>query len=215
MKNYLTGELMKAQTISVGQTFLPSKLVMLDLEMSGLNPKFDSILQVAALKLDLKGNRYVSHDLPFNNYLHFEGKPESDFAKTHMLEVYRQCNESDLGLEEVKENFEQWLGQDRGKLSPCGDCVPTDVLFMYTKGLIELAHYIGDTPVEGTFHYEYFDMNALKLVARTKVGREFDKDATFVATLKTGAHDALVDCLNQLEELNLIVGQLLSKPTVI
>jgi len=48
-------------------------------------------------------------------------------------------------------------------------------------------------------------MNALKLVARHKAGYKFDKDLQVLP----GAHDALVDCKNQLVEMNAIIQELL------
>lgn len=182
---------------------IPQRLIMLDCEMTGLDPKVDDLIQVAALKLELVGRVYAVVDT-FNVFIHTDKQPASDFARQHMTEVYRKANTSNLDYERVGTQFDSWLGDWRGKASPCGDCVPTDVLFMYTKGLVKLAGYDGDTPRPGSFHYEYFEMNSLKLVARAKMGRKFDKD---LPTLP-GAHDALVDCKNQLTELNAILNVL-------
>src|ERR1035437_9300348 len=151
------------------KSFLPTRLIMLDCEMSGLDPKVDDLLQVAALKLELQGDRYVALD-EFNEFLRSDAQPTSDFAREHMTEVYRQANESPLSAEDLRLQFQMWLedGGWLGDVSPCGDCVPTDVLFLYEKGVISLSHFEGDTPVPGTFHFEYFDMNSIKMVARHK-----------------------------------------------
>jgi len=55
-------------------------------------------------------------------------------------------------------------------------------------------------------NYEYWDMNSIKLVARHKMGYKFDKDLPVIP----GAHDALVDCRNQLVEMNEIIRVLLA-----
>lgn len=182
---------------------IPQRLVMLDCEMTGLDPKADDLIQVAALKLELVGRVYAVVD-QFNIFVHTDKQPDSDFARTHMTEVYKQANESTEDYTTVAQKFDSWLGDWRGLVSPCGDCVPTDVLFMYTKGIVKLAGYDGDVPRLGTFHYEFFEMNSLKLVARAKMGRKFDKDLPTIP----GAHDALVDCKNQLTELNAILNVL-------
>lgn len=185
--------------------YLPSKLLMLDLEMSGLNPKKDDILQVAALKLELRNNQYVETD-SFDMVLKNPIVPANDFQKKFQAPLFKRCNASPYTYEDLKDQFIKFLGSDAGKLSPCGDCVPTDVLFLYAKDIITLSHYEGDTPVDGTFHYEYFDMNAIKLVMRHKMGFKADKELK----LLEGIHDGLVDCRNQLIEMNFIISKLLS-----
>ena len=188
-------------------TFLPDRLVMLDCEMSGLDPKVDELLQIAAIKLELRDGQY--RQLPmwpeFNLYIKTDLQPQNEFHRTHLADVYRKCNASTYTLMDAKPLLEQWMAHWLGKVSPCGDCVPTDVLFMYMKGVIGLSHFDGDTPVDGTFFYEYFDANSIKAVARQKAGRKFDRDVPRIP----GDHDALVDCKNQLAEMNAIIGELM------
>jgi oligoribonuclease len=192
--------------------FMPERLIMLDCEMTGLDPKKDDVIQIAALKLEYVSGRYQvpadmnSEDAEFNIFLHTDLAPISEFARKYMVDVYRKANESRIDYKMARALLDEWLGPWRGKVSPCGDCVPTDILFLYMKDVIDLSHYDGDTPVDGSMHYEYFDMNAIKAVARQKVGRKFDRDVERLA----GDHDALIDCRNQLTEMNAIIEVLLS-----
>lgn len=191
--------------------FLPERLVMLDCEMTGLDPKKDDVIQISALKLEYIEGRYQrpatmnDEDGEFNLFVHTDLAPTSEFARKYMTEVYRKANESKVDYKTARSLLEQWLGEWKGKVSPCGDCVPTDILFLYMKNVIDLSHYDGDTPVDGFFHYEFFDMNSIKAVAREKVGHKFDRDVERLA----GDHDGLIDCKNQLAEMNAIIGALL------
>lgn len=186
-------------------SFLPDQLVMIDCEMTGLNVAKDDVIQIAALKLRREGNAYIAHGAPFNVFLHTDLQPTSEFARTHMAEVYRKANEATTTYPEAADALKAWLGDWWSRVTPVGDCVPTDIMFLAAKGVITTSYYEQDTPIPGTFFYEYFDMNAIKLVARSKVGFKFDKELKMLP----GAHDALIDCYNQLTELNAILGTLL------
>jgi oligoribonuclease (3'-5' exoribonuclease) len=179
-------------------TFLPQRLVMVDCEMTGLNMAKDDIIQLAALKLMLKNGQYVQVGQEFNQFVHTDKEPESQFARQYMVEIYRKAQQSKLNYQDLGSLFKVWLGDWLGKVSPAGDCVPTDIMFLVNKGVITTSYYEGDEPVEGTFFYEFFDMNALKAAARTKVGSKFDKQLKRLP----GDHDALIDCKNQTMELN-------------
>lgn len=193
--------------IATGELFLPPRLVMLDCEMTGLNPRKDDLLQIAAIKLELRNNQYrpVSSSQPLNIYLHTDQAPSSDFARKFMSDVYRKCQESQTSLEDARAMLDEWMEDWKNLVSPTGDCVPTDVLFMWYKGVIDIAHFDVDVPVPGTFHYEYADMHFIKQLARQKMGSKFDKQLPRHA----GDHDAMVDCLNQLTELNAFIQVLL------
>jgi len=185
--------------------FLPEKLVMIDCEMTGLNVAVDDVIQIAALKLERLDNQYIARGEPLNLFLHTDLQPHSEFARTHMREVYKKANASDLTYEQARDILKAWLGDWWSLVSPVGDCVPTDIRFLAEKGVIQTSYYDQDTPVPGTFHFEFFEINPLKLVARTKVGYKFDKELKVLP----GAHDALIDCYNQLTELNAILETLL------
>ena len=191
-----------------GETsFLPDKLVMLDLEMTGVIPKRDDILQIAAIKLELQGNQYVEIEKPLVVYLHHAGSPENDFQKKFLSEIFKLCNESEVTPEDAKKALEGWLGDWWGKVTPVGDCVPTDIAFLLEKGIITSPDIGDDGQIPSTFHYEFFDLNSVKAFARQKLGEKFEIPGADLV----GIHDGLVDCRNQLLELNLYLEILLGE----
>lgn len=172
--------------------FLPEKLIMCDLEMTGVVPKRDDILQIAMLKLKLESNQYIKVEEPLVVYLKHDGSPSNDFQKEFLTHIFEKCNKSDVVAEDAKKQINKWLGEWRGKVSLTGDCVPTDFAFLTEKGIADVSDI--DNP--GSFHYEFFEINPIKLIARHLLGEKEKLE------LDPGIHDALVDCENQLKELN-------------
>jgi oligoribonuclease (3'-5' exoribonuclease)/GNAT superfamily N-acetyltransferase len=181
--------------------FLPEDLLMLDCEMTGVIPSRDKLLQIAMLKLKLKDNQYEEVGEPLVLYLRHDGKPENDFHREHLEHIFERCNESNLQPGEAKEKICDWLGELKGKVTPCGDCVHTDLAFLYENGLLDRADIGDGGPIPGTFHYETFDLNPLKAMARHRTGAKEDRKE-LAGYDEENIHDALVDCRNQLKELN-------------
>lgn len=181
--------------------FLPLHLIMLDLEMSGVIPERDDILQIAMIRLDLSKEdgvfQYKSVGEPLEIFLHSDKKPKGSFHEKYLKDIFAKANESTATPDEAKKMIEDWLGDLKGVVTPCGDAVHTDMSFLYAKGCIDRGDIVDDKQVPGTFHFEMFDLNSLKSVAREKNGsKENGLD------LEDGIHNALVDCRNQTKELN-------------
>lgn len=192
--------------------FLPDDLVMLDCEMTCVQPKRDDLLQVAMLKLKRNGYQYEVVGEPLVLYLKTDRKPETGFHKKYLAHIFELCNKSTTTPEMAKQRIESWLGDLRGRVTPTGDCVPTDVAFLLEKGLITAPDIVDDKPVPGTFHYEFADMNLPKAIARHKLRRkETDEE---IGADKENIHDALVDCQNQLLELNFYLKACLDNPAI-
>ena len=191
------GFLSKVEAVEKKEYGLPEDLVMIDCEMTGVNPDIHSLLQVAALKLKLKDGQYTEEGEPFMFYLHSDEPPQSEFHKSYLIRIFEECNKSQKTPEDLKSEFHTWLGDLKGKVMPVGDCVPTDVNFLYTSKGGDRPDIGDDGPIEGTFHYEYFEMNPLKMLVEEITGAKLK-----VEGLDDGIHDALVDCRNQLIELN-------------
>lgn len=179
------------------EMLLPKDLIMIDCEMSGVVPERDSLLQVAMLHLKLEGKQYQVTGDPLVQYYPYDGEPENGFQKKYLSEIIKKCNESTLTDEEARSQIEGFLGNLKGKVTPVGDCVPTDMAFLYARGVIDRPDIKDDKQVPGTFHFEFFDLNSVKAIARQKAGKKFK-----VPGLDDGIHDALVDCQNQTKELN-------------
>lgn len=183
----------------MSESFLPKFLVMVDCEMSGVRSSHDELLQVSALKLKLEGSQYQVYDDHFDEYLAYPGVPTRQFHKDHLVHIFKKCNESKTTPAQLKEKLHKWLGSLKGDVIPTGDCVPTDIAFLKAKNCIDEQFYgDDDKPIKGTFHYEYWDMNALKDLSRTIHGSKYEVDGVD----KEHEHDGLIDCYNQVLELN-------------
>jgi oligoribonuclease len=178
---------------------------MLDCEMSGLSPDTDDLLQVSAILLELDVDIQYKPIRSFNKYLHSKTVPSDDFQKKYLSEIMFECNNSAETSQSVATDLSDFLGAHVGKIQPCGDCVCTDVEFLYAKGIVTRSHFVDNKPILGTFHYEQFELNSIKALARQKVGSKFDK----LLPLESGIHNALVDCRNQTQELNAFLKVLL------
>lgn len=170
---------------------LPNKLLMLDCEFSDLDPKEGDLLQLAALKMNWNEEKeaYTVSDY-FNKFIHSDKEPDNPWHKEHLTEVYRKANASTDTVEAMKETFKHWVGADNDAW-PCGDCVHTDVEYMFHKELID--RNTGEE--DGTLNFRIFDLKPIKQLAR-HLGTPKVEDVF------SPAHDALVDCLNQAHELN-------------
>lgn len=198
------------EKVSQKDTFLPKNLIMLDLEMSGVIPERDDILQIAMIKLELQSADprdygYLEVGRPLEIFIHSDKQPSNDFHEKYLKDIFAKANESKVTPEEAKKLIHEWLGDLKGVVTPCGDAVHCDMGFLYAKGCIDRGD-IGDAgPIPGTFHYEIFDLNSLKLVARQLNG-EKEK-----LKLEDGIHNALVDCRNQTTELNWMLKVLINE----
>lgn len=187
------------------QVFLPDNLVMVDCEMVGVVPQRDALLQVAMLKLKLDNNQYVVSPDFFVEYLSYPGKPETKFHKEFLVHIFDACNKSSLTSGALKSKIHAWLGDLKGVVTPVGDCVSTDINFLLHNGCIDQPDIAPDgKPIPGTFHYESFDLNPVKLIVRHKAG-----DKIKPQRMLSQAHDAFIDCLNQTQELNFYLNKLL------
>jgi oligoribonuclease (3'-5' exoribonuclease) len=202
LKNMKLGQEM---IVGEEETFLPDKMVMVDLEMTGVVPGRDKILQIAMLKLELQNLQYVEVAKPLVIYMKYDGKPENDFQKKFLAHIIEKCNQSDVVPEMAAKQIAEWMGDWTGKCIPVGDCVITDLNFLYADNLIKHNDIVNDEQVPGTFHYEIFDLNGVKCIARQKAGSKFDKELP----LDENIHDALPDCRNQTLELNAFIKKLL------
>jgi oligoribonuclease (3'-5' exoribonuclease) len=186
------------------EPFLPEHLVMVDCEMVGVRPDRDALLQVAMLKLQRCGNEYKVLKDPLNAFLAYPGQPHNDFHKQFLTHVFKKCNQSKLTPAELREQVHAWLGPLKGTATPVGDCVSTDIDFLLHNKVIDRSDIVNGKPVPGTFHYESFDLNPVKLITRHRLGHKAKPEGAYPRE-----HDALADCVNQTLELNFFLKHLL------
>lgn len=163
-------------------------LAWLDLEMTGLNPASDVILQAALIvtTADLSVLEEYSSDV---------WQPESALAS--MSPFVRDMHTNNGLLKRVRQSRMDVLAVERALLERvagwctfpallCGNSVAQDKRFLerYMPGLA------------GFLHYRMLDVTTIKLLARAWYG----ESAVYVKP-EAGAHNALVDIKNSIAEL--------------
>jgi oligoribonuclease len=166
-----------------------NNLIWIDMEMSGLQPDSDRILEIALLVTDAQlitvadGPVMVIHQ-PNEVLEAMDAWNKATHAKTGLVERVRSSKLTEAQAERMALEF---LGQHvPANASPmCGNSICQDRRF--------LARWMPQ--LEAYFHYRNLDVSTLKeLVRRWKpeVARGFFKE---------GKHEALPDILESIEEL--------------
>jgi oligoribonuclease len=166
-----------------------SNLIWLDMEMTGLQPERDRIIEVALLVTDSQLNILSQSDVwvlhqPREVLDAMDSWNKGTHAKTGLIE---RVNASTLVEAQVEVRALEFLAQHvPANVSPmCGNSICQDRRF--------LARWM--PRLEAYFHYRNLDVSTLKeLVRRWKP--ELMKGFT-----KEGKHEALADILESIEEL--------------
>lgn len=165
-----------------------SKLIWIDLEMTGLNPKEDTILEIATIITDEKlniiaqGPHIIIHqtDDVLNNM--------NDWCIQHHEEtgLTKAVQESQISLQEAEQLTLDFIKEhcDYQTAPLCGNSVWQDKFFMI-EHMPQLANY---------FHYRLIDTTSIKQIVRLWKGTDnlFKKNNT---------HRALDDIIESIEEL--------------
>lgn len=164
-------------------------LVWIDMEMTGLNPKVDHIIEIATLITD--GDLNLIAEGP-ELIIHQEAAlfdTMDDWCKEHHTKsgLWEQVLKSKISLEEAERQTLQFIQKYvKPKTSPlCGNTVWQDRRFLY-EYMPKLEDYL---------HYRIIDVSTLKELAK----RWYDDKATFKK--ESNAHRALADIKESVEEL--------------
>lgn len=166
-----------------------SRLVWIDLEMTGLDPEHDTILEIATIVTDAnlnvlaEGPSIAVHQadevLNGMNAWCIEHHGASGLTE--------RCRSSEFSLEQAEQAtidfLEQWL--DAGTSPICGNSVGQDRRF--------LVKYM--PKLEDFFHYRTIDVSTIKELSRRWQPSVLDR------VHKKGAHLALDDIRESIEEL--------------
>ena len=166
-----------------------SRLVWIDLEMTGLDPEHDTILEIATIVTDAnlnvlaEGPSIAVHQadevLNGMNAWCIEHHGTSGLTE--------RCRSSEFSLEQAEQAtidfLEQWL--DAGTSPICGNSVGQDRRF--------LVKYM--PKLEDFFHYRTIDVSTIKELSRRWQPSVLDR------VHKKGAHLALDDIRESIEEL--------------
>ena len=164
-------------------------LIWIDMEMSGLNPDQDRIIEVALVVTDGQLNPVAeSPALALHQsdevLERMDAWNKSTHAKSGLIDRIRQ---SKLGEAQVEEVMLAFLKQHvPEKVSPmCGNSICQDRRFL-ARSMPRLEAY---------FHYRNLDVSTLK-----ELGRRW-KPEIMAGMKKHGKHEALADIYESIEEL--------------
>jgi oligoribonuclease len=167
----------------------PNHLIWIDMEMSGLNPEVDRVLEVAIVVTDTQLNTVVEAPVLVVHHSDALLDAMDDWNKaTHRKSgLITRVRGSTLSEAAVDEQLVAFLGQFVApKVSPmCGNSVHQDRRFM--------VRYL--PRLEGYFHYRNLDVSTLKELAKRW------KPQLIAGLTKHGKHEALADIYESIEEL--------------
>ena len=184
--------------MSMGATRKDDNLVWIDLEMSGLDPYEDKILEIATLVTDKELN-IIAEGPVYSIY-----QPESvlelmdDWNMEHHTEsgLLERVRTSKISEQEAQDETMAFLKQfvPFGASPMCGNSICQDRRFLY-KHMRRLEEF---------FHYRNVDVSTLKELVRRW------KPEVLKKVVKSGKHEALADIRESIEELKVYRQEVLT-----
>ena len=175
----------------------PNALIWIDMEMSGLNPETDRVLEVAIVITDAQLNIITEAPVLVVHQSDavldaMDNWNQSTHKKSGLIDRVRA---STLTEADVEERMIAFLSQHVASgVSPlCGNSVHQDRRF--------LVRYL--PKLDAYFHYRLIDVSTLKELARRW------KPEVLAGMVKHGKHEALADIHESIEELRYYRAQIL------
>lgn len=169
--------------------FSEQNLIWVDMEMTGLYPEQDRILEVAVIVTDSDLNIVAESPVYAVHQSDEVLDGMSDWCKEHHGKsgLTQRCRESVFSEAEVEEKILEFLAMYvPAKASPiCGNSIAQDKRFIY-RYMPQLAEY---------FHYRHLDVSTLKILAQRW------KPEIMQGLVKNECHLALDDIRESIDEL--------------
>ena len=193
---------------------------MIDIEATGVDQEKDVILEIGILETRFDG-RFWQPGREFHKILHYAGEPESEFAKTHMVELYKRCNDAPHTTiastrEEMLAFFKECGHTGHGVVFMGWNSMNFDVPFLNKVGYLKAPGYEtvnGEDIRVGDHHYRQYEMSGVIQFVQDVLGRDRDtvlkeaEETDHTITLPEGKeHDALYDCYKQLKLVNGLIS---------
>jgi oligoribonuclease len=167
----------------------PNSLIWIDMEMSGLNPEIDKVLEIAVVVTDSALNPVAEAPVLVVHQADallgvMDDWNKSAHGKSGLIERVRASALTEAGAEEQMIGFlERFVPPAASPM--CGNSVHQDRRF--------LVRYM--PRLEAYFHYRNLDVSTLKELARRW------KPDIIAGLTKHGKHEALADIYESIEEL--------------
>ncbi len=192
------------------------KHFMLDIESTGVDLVLDVVLEIGIVEMNMVDG-FWRPGQEFRQILHTDRQPQSEFAKTHMVELYKKCNAAPfVPTPEVQAAilaFFAGCGKSGHDVLLCGwNAANFDVPMLHAKGFLQPPGYKTDIdgkdwPV-GDHHYRIYEMCGALQVASDVLQKPYEefkeqvKNAYPMPLPEGKSHDALFDCHKQICMLN-------------
>lgn len=191
------------------------KHFMIDIESTGVDLQKDSVLEIGIVEIDFRVG-FWRPGRQFHTFVHSPRQPESEFAKNHMAEVYKQANLAPKKtVEEIRQMIISWLrscGVEGHKVLFTGwNAANFDVSMLNTQGYLKRPGYEtvdGKDREVGDHHYRVYEMCGAIQLACDVLQQPYNSfkeriKSAFDMPLPEGKqHDAIYDCYVQIKMLN-------------
>ncbi|QBH95205.1 oligoribonuclease [Limnobaculum zhutongyuii] len=166
-----------------------NNLIWIDLEMTGLDPEINRIIEIATIVTDAnlnilaEGPVFAIHQTDEHMALMDEWNTTTHTASGLVTRVKQSTFDEQAAEQKTIEFLQQWV--PHGCSPICGNSIGQDRRFLY-RYMPELERY---------FHYRYLDVSTLKELARRW------KPEVLAGITKQSTHQALDDIRDSIAEL--------------